>query len=402
MERRVPATAESRERRRDASLHLNHKAAQRFSLTATSVRSLLSGCMQKLVTWDLFLIFLAVGVGPAPAADSEIIRPKVVVVTMFEAGKDTGDTPGEFQFWVERRHLDRVVPLPAAYHDVRISADGSVMAIVTGVGNTRAAASIMALGLDPRFDLRESYWLVAGIAGIDPADGSLGSAVWANYVVDGDLAHEIDPREAPADWPTGYIPLQRTRPYEKPRPTERSTDAMVFRLNPGLVEWAFQLTQAIPLPDNQQMKERRAAYTGFPNAQRAPFVLKGDNLASSTFWHGAKLNAWANAWVRYYTDDVGNYVTTAMEDTGTLYALTHLTRAGRADVERALVLRTASNYDMQWPGGSAEESLRGEHRGVYSGYLPSLESAFAVGNKVVDTLVDGWKKYEKELPRPAE
>ena len=33
-----------------------------------------------------------------PAA--EVIRPKVVVVAMFEFGADTGDTPGEYQFWV--------------------------------------------------------------------------------------------------------------------------------------------------------------------------------------------------------------------------------------------------------------------------------------------------------------
>lgn len=360
--------------------------------------------MRKPRTLPFFpLLLLGASISFTRAAEPEIIRPKVVVVTMFEVGQDTGDTPGEFQFWVERRHLDRVVPLPAAYHDVRVSADGSVIGIVTGVGNTRAAASIMALGLDPRFDLRKSYWLVAGIAGIDPADGSLGSAVWANYVVDGDLAHEIDPREAPADWPTGYLPLQRTRPYEKPRPTNQGgTDILAFHLNPGLVEWAFQLTQATSLPDNDQMKERRAAFTGFPEAQRPPFVLKGDNLASSTFWHGAKLNAWANAWVKYYTDDVGNYVTTAMEDTGTLHALTSLTKAGRADVQRALVLRTASNYDMQWPGGTAEESLRGEHRGVYSGYLPSLEAAFLVGNKVVDTVIADWGKYENAPPVAAE
>jgi len=84
---------------------------------------------------------------------------------MFERGRDTGDVPGEFQFWVEREHLDRVIPLPAAFHDVRANVDGTLIGIVTGSGTSNAAASIMALGCDPRFDLRKSYWLIAGLAG---------------------------------------------------------------------------------------------------------------------------------------------------------------------------------------------------------------------------------------------
>jgi purine nucleoside permease len=40
---------------------------------------------------------------------------KVVVVTMFERGEDSGDAPGEFQLWVEREHLDQILPLPAGY-----------------------------------------------------------------------------------------------------------------------------------------------------------------------------------------------------------------------------------------------------------------------------------------------
>ena len=147
---------------------------------------------------------------------AEILKPRVVVVTMFEQGADTGDKPGEFQYWVEREHLDRVLPLPAAHHDVRANVDGTIIGVVTGGGNTNAAATLMALGLDPRFDLRQSYWVIAGIAGVDPADASIGSAVWTDYVVDGDLAHEIDAREMPADWPTGYVPLGKTKPYEKP------------------------------------------------------------------------------------------------------------------------------------------------------------------------------------------
>src|SRR5437016_10415781 len=88
------------------------------------------------------------------------IPVKVVVVTMFERGADTGDEPGEFQYWVEREKLDRVFAFPQAYRDLRMNSEG-VLGIVTGIGTAKAAASIMALGLDPRFDLRNAYWLVA-------------------------------------------------------------------------------------------------------------------------------------------------------------------------------------------------------------------------------------------------
>jgi purine nucleoside permease len=115
------------------------------------------------------------------------LKVKVVVVAMFEVGADTGDVPGELQFWVERRKLDHVIPLPAAYHDVRTDGNG-LIGTVTGEGTAKAATSIMALGLDPRFDFSQAYWLVAGIAGIDPNHGTVGSAVWADYVLDGDLA----------------------------------------------------------------------------------------------------------------------------------------------------------------------------------------------------------------------
>jgi purine nucleoside permease len=331
-------------------------------------------------------------------AFAEIIRPKVVVVAMFEIGEDSGDKPGEFQYWVEREKLDRVIPLPAAYHAVRANADGSVIGIVTGMGNTNAAASIMALGLDPRFDLTKSYWLIAGIAGIDPADGSAGSAVWTDYAVEGDLGHEIDAREIPADWKTGYIPIRKKKPYELPmQPADERVDNC-YPLNPALLQWAYQLTKDTPLADTAELQSFRARYKNFPKAQLPPSVLIGSNLASSTYWHGKLLNEWANDWVAYYTEGRGNYVTTAMEDTGTLRALTNLTRAGRADVKRTLVLRTGSNHDMQPPDLTAAQSMFGESIGHYSGFIPSLESAHAVGSRVVHALVEGWARYESEIP----
>ena len=64
-------------------------------------------------------------------------------------------------------------------------------------------------------------------------------------------------------------------------------------------------------------------------AQKPPFVLKGDQLAALTFWHGAILNDWANQWVDYWTDGKGEFVSSGMEDTGTYLSLSWLARLAR-------------------------------------------------------------------------
>jgi purine nucleoside permease len=321
---------------------------------------------------------------------------KVVVVTMFERGEDTGDAPGEFQLWVEREKLTQVIPFPQGNRSLRSDGKG-LIAMVTGVGTAKAAASVMALGMDPRFDLTKAYWLVAGIAGVDPADATLGSAAWATYVVDGDLGHEIDAREIPASWKTGFVPLRKAVPYEQP--VRDNNEGEMYKLNQPLVDWAFNLTKGIDLGDSPALKERRAQMTGMPNAQRPPFVLKGDTLQSSTFWHGKLLNEWANDWVSYHTKGDGKYVTTAMEDTGTLQSLHFLAKAGKVDVNRVLVLRTASNFDSQRPQITAAESLAENKAGGYAGFIPSVESAWKVGSTVVHELIANWKTYRLSMPR---
>ena len=88
----------------------------------------------------------------------------------------------------------------------------------------------------------------------------------------------------------------------------------------------------------------------------------------------------------------------AMEDTGTMQALTFLSRAGRVDLQRVLVLRTVSNYDREPPGTSAADSLQEMVSGNYSAYLPSLEAAEGVGDKVVRDYVEHWAERETVLP----
>jgi purine nucleoside permease len=336
------------------------------------------------------LLLFAVVAAPAVLGASQTapIPVKVVVVAMFEVGQDTGDQPGELQYWVERDHLDRVFPLPAGYHAVRMNADGE-MAVLTGQGTAQAAATIMALGLDPRFDLSHAYWLIAGIAGGTPERVSLGSAAWARWVVDGDLGYEIDAREMPSDWPTGYIPLHKTRPFDPPA---EPIEGQVFALNPNLTQWAFGLTRNVPLADSDRLRQIRADFDGAA-AQRPPFVLLGDEISSSTYWHGRLSDSWATQWVSYFTGGQGQFATTAMEDTGTLLSLKRLGSAGRVDWQRILVLRTVSNFDQQPRAMSAAESLARQRIGAYSAYLPSLEAAYTVGHAVVRELLANWPKY---------
>ncbi|HYL85541.1 MAG TPA: purine nucleoside permease [Candidatus Angelobacter sp.] len=332
---------------------------------------------------------------PAQTVSSRKPIPiKVVVVAMFEAGEDTGDMPGEYQLWVEREHLDQIISMPAAFHHARLNKDG-VLGILTGAGTAKAAASVMAVGLDPRFDFSKAYWIVAGIAGGDPADVSLGSAVWAEHVIDGDLAYEIDARQIPAQWPTGYVPLRRATPYEPPAQPESGE---VYTLNPSLVSWALRLTQSTPLRDSEELRKARERFTGFANALKPPFVTKGDDLSSSTFWHGSRMNEWANAWTRYYTQGQGNYMVCGMEDTGTLQALTFLAQAGRVDFQRVLVLRTVSNYDQEPSGSSVADSLKSIVGRKYSAYFQALEAAETVGDAVVRDLVAHWPDRASSPP----
>jgi purine nucleoside permease len=348
----------------------------------------------RLLHHILFLLLVVRPLFPQSAPPVLPIQVKVVVVTMFEPGEDTGDVPGEFQLWVEREHLNQILPLPAGYHHLRMNKDG-VLGMVTGVGTAKAAGSVMALGLDPRFDLSKAYWIVAGIGGGDPADVSLGSAVWADYVVDGDLSFEIDARQIPDSWPTGYIPLRKGTPYEQPAD---SGYGEVYTLNPELVSWAVHLTQGIVLSDTDALRKFRSRFPGHPNALKPPFVTRGTTLSASTFWHGSKLDDWANSWTSYYTNGKGNYMIAAMEDSGTLQALTFLSQAARVDLQRVLVLRTVSNYDREPPGKSAAESLKEMVSGNYSAYMPALEAAETVGDRVVRDIVEHWADRAATIP----
>ena len=345
-------------------------------------------------TWcNFFALAIAVTLSAPASAASPRIPVKVVVVTMFETGAITGDVPGEFQLWIERGKLDRSYPFPLGEYELRMN-DAGVLAICTGGGITNATASIMALGTDARFDLSAAYWLIAGIAGGDPTDVSLGTAAWSRNVVDGDLLYEIDAREIPKEWPYGLLPLGAKKPNDKA--DGWTVDTIDFPLNAKLAEWAYSQTKDHPVADSAGIAEFRKQFKGYSNAVKPPFVTLGESLASSTYWHGELMNRWANDWVRLQAGPDRNFMMTNMEDSGTLTALRRLSRTKLVDMQRIMVLRTASNYTMPPIGNTAAWSTTAPYpeKG-----LPAVEAAYQVGNRVVQSILQDWAIYRDRTPR---
>lgn len=318
---------------------------------------------------------------------------RAVIVTTFEIGNDTGDIPGEVQFWVEREHLNEVIDFPGGTHPIRTNADHTVLGIVSGTTLVNATASMMALGLDPRFDLTHAYFLINGIAGVDPHVASMGSAAWATYVVN-DVSRYIDPRDAPADWPYGFFPNGATAPNPPSVPEASWMRSNLYTLNPKLAAWAFAQTKGLDLGDDPKVAEFRAGFTGFPEAQKPPFVLLGDTFASDDYWHGGVMTKFAEDWVKLYTHGKGTFAMTEMEDSGFMNALERLNAMHRVDVDRVMVLRTGSNYSMQRPGHTAVESVTAP----YIGSKLALEAAWLCGSTVLHNILSHWDTTYSHIP----
>jgi purine nucleoside permease len=118
------------------------------------------------------------------------------------------------------------------------------------------------------------------------------------------------------------------------------------------------------------------------------FVTRGDAISAGTFWYGSKMEEWANAWERYCTGGEGNYMVCAMEGTGTLQVLDVFGSSGAGKSAARLVLRMISNFDREAPGSTVAESLRGMVFGNYPAYLPTLEAAEVVGDRIVREIVE--------------
>jgi purine nucleoside permease len=258
------------------------------------------------------------------------------------------------------------------------------------MGHANAAASTMALVLSERLDLSHTYFIVTGIAGIDPNLGTLGSAAWARWLVDFGLQQEFDARDAPPAWSNGYVGIGAADPLAKPK-LEYGTE--VFRLDEALLQRALTLSRAVKLDDNDTARAYRKLYPQAA-AQAAPSVLQCDTLAGDTWWHGARLGDRASTWTRLLTDGQGSYCTTQQEDNATYEALKRGAAAGRLNLRRVAVLRTGANFDRPHPGQTAQQSLAAQS----GGFPISTANLYRAAWPLVSDIVTRWPAWRDGVP----
>lgn len=347
--------------------------------------------MVKSSSWLAGFLMLA-GLGCAAVPRSPGARPvavRVMTIVMAEGGPDPAKWTGEGKWWVENERLNTRIVVDGLREPVLCSAEGHCL-MVTGVGPVESAASVMAVGLSRELDLRRTYFLVAGIAGVSPEVGTVGSAAWAEWVVSADTRSEIDIRELPKTFEFSGFRTFCQVPWCDGWPGEIGA----YHLEPGLQQWAFQLSRNVKLSDTASVRDLRSKYPPDSAARRVPSVIKGDVLAGSTWWHGNILGRWATWWVGQWTHGAGRYCMTDNEDFAILETLGRLAKDGRVDLKRVMVLRAGSNFDRPYPGQQAIESIHP----VKGGYALALENVYRAGSVVARQILTHWQRWENGVP----
>jgi purine nucleoside permease len=289
----------------------------------------------------------------------------------------------------------RVPGLSSDYPTVKCNAR-AVCQMTTGMGHANAAASMTAVLYSGLFDLRDAYVLIAGIAGIDPLHGTIGSAAWARYVVDSGIAHEIDARELPKGWQDGYFGVLTDSPDQVPK-LEYHTE--VFRLDEALLQKALALSRSAALEDGPALREYRMHYANAP-ANQPPSVIQCDTLSDDTWWSGRRLGEHARHWTRLLTDGKGVYCTSQQEDNAVLAVLTRGSQSGLIDMKRIAVLRSGSDFDRPYLHQSVLESMQAQRA------LPGAVTIAAVnlvhaGMPLVEAIVQQWDVWQHGVPAAA-
>ena len=287
--------------------------------------------------------------------------------------------------------LEKNITLPGLsmkFPDVHCTGDGSVCQLITGEGEINAGLSTFALTLSPKFDLTHTYFLLAGDGGINPEVATVGSVTFAQFAVQVALQYEIDAREKPKSFTTGYIPQGSTDVTQYP---QYIYGTEVFQLNDALRQIAIALAMTAQLNDTESAQVYRAQYANSSAALTAlgpPVVIGCDTATSDNWFSGALLaDAFAN-FTTLVTNGSATYCTTQQEDNAVLEALLRGQLARRTDFSRVIHMRTGSDFDRPPPGTSVADNL------FYNdgGYDAAVRNLYIAGIRVVEGILFAWEE----------
>lgn len=274
------------------------------------------------------------------------------------------------------------------FPDAHCLADGSVCQLTTGESEINAAVTITSLLASDKFDLTETYFLIAGIAGVNPKYGSLGDVAFSKYAIQVALQYEFDARDMPSNWTTGYFAQGSYAPGEYPTSIYGTE---VFEVNEALRDLAAGFaTSAMPFNDSAAAIVYRANYASdkiYAAGAHAPTVIKCDTATSDVYYSGTLLGEAFENTTSLWTNGSGIYCMTAQEDNATLEAMVRGAINSLVDFSRMIIMRTASDFDRPYEGLSVEDNLLYADQG---GFTPAIENIYIAGVKVVQGILGEW------------
>lgn len=205
----------------------------------------------------------------------------------------------------------------------------------------------MAFVLSGLFDLKKTYFLSAGIAGVSPKLGTLGSVALSKYSVQVALQYEFDAREMPANFTTGYLPYGAYMPDEYP---SLIYGTEVMEVNENLRDAVADLAGRAQLTDSTESADYRTKYVAsgdmYAAAVAKPSVIKCDSATSDVYYSGTLLSeAFENTTKIWTNQSTITYCMSAQEDSAVLQVLMRAHAWKIVDFSRAIVMRTGTNFN---------------------------------------------------------
>lgn len=234
--------------------------------------------------------------------------------------------------------------LSPLYPHVHCNEQGEVCQLTMGEAEINAATSMAAFVFSGLFDLTRTYFLLAGIAGVNPKLGTLGSVALSKYSVQVALQYEIDAREMPINFSTGYLPYGAYAPNEYPSIIYGTE---VMELSENLRDVAAELAQQAELVDSADSADYCTRYVTssgvYAAATASPSVIKCDSATSDVYYSGTLLSeAFENTTKLWTNQSTVTYCMSAQEDSAVLEVLMRATVWGLVDFSRAIAMRTGA------------------------------------------------------------